>query len=261
MAVKIGHAGSDENGNIAGGKAGDQTGNEVYIRDWWAMGWTHLLRAKRPELAEQLAENMEKACRNDCIGYGQDTRLTLYYVAKAVGFDLEKITTPCNCDCSSLEAVTGIAAGLKLNPDLYTGNMVQAFEQTGEFEVLTAKDLLTSSVYLKRGDILVKQYYHTCTVLTNGSKITDKEPEPKPEPPVMYAESFDKKVAGSYEVKTALNLRCGAGTGYKILTVLPKGAIVRNYGYYTMLNGVKWLYVQYGNYTGFCSSQYLTKKG
>ena len=34
MAVKIGHASIDENGKAAGGKAGDQTGREVCVRDW-----------------------------------------------------------------------------------------------------------------------------------------------------------------------------------------------------------------------------------
>ena len=35
MAVKIGHASIDERGKISGGKAGDQTGKEVCIRDWY----------------------------------------------------------------------------------------------------------------------------------------------------------------------------------------------------------------------------------
>ena len=259
MAVLIGHASIDENGNITGGKAGDQNGREVFIRDWWAMGWTHLIRPKTPELAEKVAANMEAACGNNNIGYGQTDRLSLYYAAKEVNHDISAIKKPCNGDCSSLVGECSIAAGVYVNPNIYTGNMVKALEATGKYEILTAKEYLTSSQYVKRGDILVKEYSHTVVVLSNGSKITDKQPEPKPDENIMYAESYDKKLAGGYTVTTALNLRRGAGTGYKIVTVLPKGAKVQNYGYYTLYNGTKWLFVKYGNYTGFCSSAYLKK--
>ncbi len=48
------------------------------------------------------------------------------------------------------------------------------------------------------------------------------------------------------------------------LAILPNGTKVRNYGYYTLTGGVKWLYVQATHngvtYTGFMSSQYLRKQ-
>ena len=254
MEVLIGQAGTDENGKITGGKAGDQTGKEVYIRNWWAMGWTQLVRPKTAELAEKIAANMEAACKNENIGYDQSGRLTLYEAAKAVNFDLAATKTLCECDCSSLVAVCVIAAGVNVNPDLYTGNEVAALMATGKFEVLTASKYITESNYLKRGDILVKQYSHTVIVLNNGSKVGSSGTST-----ATYAESLDKKLSGNYEVITALNMRSGAGTNHKIVEVLPKGAKVQNYGYYTAVNGVKWLYVQHGNKTGFCSSKYLKK--
>lgn len=79
------------------------------------------------------------------------------------------------------------------------------------------------------------------------------------------AKSFDKSLAGTYTVTagSGLHIRNGAGTGKTSLAVLPKGTKVRNYGYYTLSGGVKWLYVQatYNGvtYTGFCSAQYLRK--
>lgn len=77
------------------------------------------------------------------------------------------------------------------------------------------------------------------------------------------AASFNKSVAGSYKTTADLNMRNGAGTGNKILTTLKSGTTVRNYGYYTVVGGVKWLYVQATvnnvKYTGFCSSKYLKK--
>ena len=48
------------------------------------------------------------------------------------------------------------------------------------------------------------------------------------------------------------------------MAILPNGTKVRNYGYYTLTGGVKWLYVQVSHngvtYTGFMSSQYLRKQ-
>ncbi|MCM1223828.1 MAG: phage tail tip lysozyme [Lachnospiraceae bacterium] len=77
------------------------------------------------------------------------------------------------------------------------------------------------------------------------------------------ATSFLKSLAGTYKCTGNLNMRDGAGTDNAILTTLPKGTKVQNYGYYTNVKGVKWLYVQvtYKNvvYTGFCSVEYLSK--
>lgn len=79
-----------------------------------------------------------------------------------------------------------------------------------------------------------------------------------------YAKSFNKSVAGTYTVTaSSLNVRDGAGTDNKVLVAIPKGTKVRCYGYYTTINGVKWLYVQFTykrvTYTGFCSGAYLKK--
>ena len=62
MAVRIGHASIDENGKANSGTAGDQTGKEVVIRDWYSQPWNVLLRPKRAELAEKSAAAMEAAC-------------------------------------------------------------------------------------------------------------------------------------------------------------------------------------------------------
>jgi hypothetical protein len=80
---------------------------------------------------------------------------------------------------------------------------------------------------------------------------------------VEAAQSFTKSLAGAYKTTAALNLRAGAGTNKAVLVVIPKGGTVHNYGYYTTVSGVKWLYVQYTvggkTYTGFCANTYLTK--
>lgn len=79
------------------------------------------------------------------------------------------------------------------------------------------------------------------------------------------AKSFNKTIAGTYTVTAGagLHIRAGAGTSKTSLAVLPIGTKVRNYGYYTLVGNVKWLYVQVTyngvTYTGFCSAQYLSK--
>ena len=73
------------------------------------------------------------------------------------------------------------------------------------------------------------------------------------------ADKMDKSLAGTYIVTAStLNMRNKAGNG-SIIAKLPNGTRVQNYGYYTVVDGVKWLYIAYNNQTGFCSSTYLKK--
>ena len=82
---------------------------------------------------------------------------------------------------------------------------------------------------------------------------------------VSPAKSLDKSISGTYEVvsKNGLHLRAGAGMDNESLLVMPNGTKCFNYGYFTDVSGVKWLYVQVtirGNRrTGFASSKYLKK--
>ena len=173
MAVKIGHASIDENGNASGGSGGDQTGKEVCTRNWYTKGWNVLLRPKSAALAEKSAQACEAACKNANIGYDQGGRNTLHTKAKAVGYDLGKITAPCECDCSSLMHVCAIAGGANLSYGSNghtTRTMVAEFVKSGDYEKLTASKYLTSDQYLQRGEILVKEGSHTVMVLGNGQQ-------------------------------------------------------------------------------------------
>lgn len=68
----------------------------------------------------------------------------------------------------------------------------------------------------------------------------------------------DNEIAGSYKAVVPIHMRADAGIQAPLLAKLPKGIIVENYGYYTEIDNVKWLYVQatYKNtvYNGFVSS-------
>lgn len=176
MPILIGHASIDENGKARGGKAGDQTKKEVCTRKWYSKPWDFVLRCKDPAKAEKMAIACGQGCSNDNIGYDQNQRNTLNTQAKAVNYDLSKIQTPCECDCSSFMTVCAQAAGI--NVPYISGNapttstMKNAFLGTGEFDALTDFKYLTSDNYLKRGDILVKSGSHTVMALENGEKMT-----------------------------------------------------------------------------------------
>lgn len=77
------------------------------------------------------------------------------------------------------------------------------------------------------------------------------------------AKKFDKSIAGTYKTTANLHIRNDAGKNKKSLGVIPKNAEVKCYGYYSVYENSKWLYVQTTvdgvQYTGFCSSTYLKK--
>lgn len=172
MAVKIGHASLDERGKISGGAAGDQTGKEVCMRDWYDKGWNVCLRPKTKEIAEQSAQACEKGCKNNDIGYDQGNRNSLHREAKKVNHNLSKVGK-CGTDCSSYMTECAIAGGANIKYGSNaptTSTMRKAFKDSGDYNVLTDKKYLNGSAYLKRGDILVKEGHHTVMVLSNGSK-------------------------------------------------------------------------------------------
>lgn len=273
MSVTIGHASIDERGTARGGSAGDQTGREVCTRSWYSKNWLCCVRPNDRKVADKIAKAMEQACANNKIGYDQNQRTTCYDRAKEVGWDLSKITTACECDCSSLVAVCVNAAGIPVSQHIWTGNEEAALLATGAFKSLRDSKHLTQDAYLARGDILVSNS-HTAIVLTNGSKyvtLPDAQPSVEQTPVVSEtrvkpesARYFDKAVAGTYKVTASLlNVRAGAGTDKAILDTVPNGAKLINYGYYSTFNGTKWLYVvglvNDRRIEGYCSSNYLAK--
>lgn len=176
--VRIGQASIDENGKAKGGKAGNQTGKELNIKNWYNGGWHTVLRAKDPKVAERMAINCEIGCNNKNIGYDQNQRNTLRTEAVKTRFDLSKVE-PCETDCSAYMSVCAEASGVAMYGQYTSGNapttanMVQKFYNTGMFDVLTNKTYLNRDDHLKRGDILVKKG-HTVMVLDNGINQYDK---------------------------------------------------------------------------------------
>ncbi len=71
-------------------------------------------------------------------------------------------------------------------------------------------------------------------------------------------------LAGTYKTTADLYCRNDAGTNKKSLCIIPKGTSVKNFGYYSMFNGVIWLLIQFNlegiQYVGFSSSKYLSNE-
>lgn len=263
MAIKVGSARIDENGNISGGTAGDQTGKEVSTQDYYlhSKGW-YLIRPKSVEDANKLASAMLAACENDNIGYDQNERLGIITQIKKYG-SMAKIAVKTEADCGTL--VRGCCIESGFDPGNFTtSGEATALSKTGRFE---SKVAVTSSTVLYDGDILVtKTKGHTVIVVSGnprkakadqaaqtGSTSSNQKREPD------KAKSFDKSIAGKYRVKSALNLRLGASKLKTSIAIMNKGDEVQCYGYYTLADGKKWYLVQYGSLTGFCSGEYLEK--
>ena len=170
----IGHACKNENGTFQQGQAGDQTKVEVYIRTWYNRPWNVILRAKKQEVREKIAQAMEMACKNESIGYAQGTRNTLWNDVKNNHFNPSKTTKAVNTDCSALVCVCCAYAGIPTrylqigNNSLTTRTIKNYLIQSGEFDALTDKEYLTSDKYLLRGDILLYEGHHVVVNLDDG---------------------------------------------------------------------------------------------
>lgn len=267
----ISNCGHDENNRYSGGKAGDQTGKEWQLINWYNRPWKCVLRHPDAKVRSMIASMAKAAAVNNKIGYDQSKRGTFWEHLKASNYDPAKITIACEADCSSGVAAIVKGAGYRLGIDklknvstaCYTGNLRAALKAAG-FEVLTDSKYLTSDAYLLAGDILLNDGAHTATNLTDGAKSSgagaSNTTPLKRNAKVDVAYGFNKSIAGTYKVTaSALNLRAGAGKGKSILAVMENGESFRCYGYYNDCNGVKWLYGVYKNIVGYASSKCLEK--
>lgn len=241
--VKLGSSSKDERGEYRGGQAGDQTGKEVWILNWYDGGWTHVIRPKSAALAEKIASACEKACNNNNIGYDQYERNTLLAQAKKVNYDLSKITTPCECDCSSLVSVCCVCAGLPESIFFAGGNgrttynLMAACEKTDQFTILASINYTKNKDYLKRGDILLSSG-HTVIVLSNGTKINEIVPT------TVVNETYKVKITAN-----SLNVRLQPDINSSINTQVKKGSVFtiieEREGWGKLKSGAGWINLSY----------------
>ena len=271
MAVIIGSARIDENGKISGGKAGNQTGEEIVREEWYLhrKGWI-LIRAKDAKKREKIAQDMEYICDNPNIGYDQSQNYTLYDAAKKYKFNASKVKEPCECDCARAVRGCVLYAGIEC-ADFYTAIEPDVLNATGAFDILKDDKYVKSSDYLLRGDILVTRTKgHTVVVLSDGDKA---KPAPNKSVEISkpaYANYTDVSFAGLYRPTTSLYMRTNAGAEYVPIkvndqnVVIKTSEVVTNYGYYSVSkDGKRWLLVALvrdgKTITGFASASYLVK--
>ena len=248
--IKIVHARSSEN-KTRFGEAGDQTGHEVEVSNYYEGKNLAVYRAKSAAVAEQIVSFMERAASNSNIGYSQGkARYTLYDACGAVEFKPEKITQPVNCDCSSLVAAACVSAGLDVPKTMTTNTQDKALTKTGAFDVLHG-----ASVKLQRGDI-VRRTGHTFVVVSG-----DQERKK-----IDYAQKKDvKKYGKKYTPRGGAFVRAGASIHKEIIDTVYNGTVLNCYGYYSTDNRpVDWLLVEYvvkgETRTGFVSTKAVVLK-
>lgn len=261
--VKLAHARISEKGTVEG-VAGDQNGHEVEISDWYSGGWLAVYRPNNSTDAAIIANTAVLGCQNNNIGYSQDDRTSLYQSAKQYGFNLDRIKTPCNTDCSAFVSVCVNAAGIVVSKDMTTRNEDTVLMGTGKFTRLVASKFLIKPDLLLAGDILRKQG-HTAIVVSNGSGVFEPNTDVKNRT-VIYADYQDNALAGRYDAVTDVYMREGGSITYRAMCVVYEGNCVYNYGFYSVDDrGVKWLYCEYALnhiiYTGFVSERCLVRAG
>lgn len=233
--VLIGGASINEYGKEEGGQPGDQNGKEVYIQDWYLhkKGW-YVIRAKSAEMRKLIARDMRYACANDNIGYSfWDHAYTLYNIVKNLGWDCSKVKQKCETNCAKTVLVCAKYAGSKVE-DFYTGDEVEKFRATGEFDILTDDKTCNSPDYLLEGDILVtREKGHTVVVLSDGA----------------YAHGLPYVVANC----AYANMRKGSNVNYAVIAVLKCGTKVGLLGWAD--NG--WGRVYLNGVIGYISPMYL----
>ena len=273
MSIMVGSARIDERGNASGGAAGDQkqtsatndlTGEGSMQKMYsHSQGW-YILRPKSAAHAVIMADLLKAACNNANIGYDQGNRLGVVQHGIMTAVKTE-------CDCSSLVREVVKEATGKDPGNFTTANEAASLEATGLFESKRSY-VSQSATPVYDGDVLVtKAKGHTVIVVSGNARKAASGSSSAPAPSVSTAKiesakGFDKTLAGAYKTIGSLYLRAGAGKGKPELVVMPNNTTVRNYGYYTLVDGTKWLYVQTTikgvTYTGFCSSntKYLAKQ-
>lgn len=265
--VKISNCGHDERGRYAGGKAGDQTGTEYQIMNWYSRPWLCVLRFNDAKIAAMIADMATKAAQNNLIGYDQGTagnsndRYSFWRHLKASNYDPAQITVACESDCSASTAAIVKGAGYRLNNArlkavsiyLTTRNMRAAMKIAGA-KVLTDRKYLTSGDYLKAGDILLNDNHHVAIAVTTGAKANTLS--------ASTILSKTPKWVGKVTANT-LNVRTWAGTEYaqlKSYPTLAKGNLVDVCDTIKAKDGASWYYIRIaGKYFGFVSAKYIKK--
>ena len=278
----ISNSGSGESGKYKGGKAGDQSKKEWYLRKWYDRPWTCVLRWPDINVGTLIAQLGIDAALNDKIGYDQGQRYTYQEQLKKAGWLPARITTACEEDCTAgvnanvhaAGHLLGVAALLSIpETGVRSGNMRKYYKAAG-FQVLTDSKYLKNGDYLLPGDVLLYDDHHGATNVTCGKKVRsaytyhdvianpDKyrpgpkpEPEPAPEPtptptptPTEYGHVL---VTGG-----SVNIRSAPGVESKDIGTAHEGDLLTYQGETREAGGRPWFLIIWKNQNAWISSKY-----
>ena len=165
---KLIHARFTENGDSGwNGKAqaGDQTGNEVSVTEFYKAPWDFCLRYFNWELMREFTIIAKKLAGCVKVGYDQSQRNTLYQELKAVNFDVDKFILSgkkCETDCSAFvyACLCCLLPNLRSDANAPTTSKMEEYYKNKGFTVLKGADYLNGNKN-QTGDILVRAGHHT----------------------------------------------------------------------------------------------------
>lgn len=254
MKVIVGSARHNEYGGTEGGQAGDQTGHECEMQEFYVheLGWD-LLRPIDKHKATLIADNMVAICNNDNIGYDWNRKPSLWAASEKYEYDAAKVTEKCNTNCAGAVRNCVAYAGIS-KADFYTGNEVSVLMKTGAFELVTDSTKTSDPAFMQVGDILVsKAQGHTVVVVgIEEGEITVNE----------WEVFCNTEYVTEFIVTAQMNLRVFGGTNMKILATIKKGETVKCDGIYALevAKNKKWFHLNYNGISGFGSEVLLIRK-
>jgi len=145
--------------------AGDQTGNEVSVTEFYSAPWDFCLRYFNWDIAREFVIVAKKLAACVKVGYDQSQRNDLYKELKAVNFDVDKFILSgkkCETDCSAFvyACLCVLLPNLRSDKNAPTTADMEDFYKNKGFTVLKEKDYL-NGLRNQTGDILVRSGHHT----------------------------------------------------------------------------------------------------
>lgn len=165
---KLIHARYTENGDSGwNGKAqaGDQTGNEVSVTEFYKAPWDFALRYFNWELAKEFVTIAKKLAGCVKVGYDQSQRNDLYKELKAYNFDVDKFILSgkkVETDCSAFvyACLCVLLPNLRSDANAPTTSKMEEYYKNKGFTVLKGADYLNGKKNIT-GDIMVRAGHHT----------------------------------------------------------------------------------------------------
>lgn len=175
---KLIHARFTENGDSGwNGKAvaGDQTGNEVSVTDFYIAPWDFALRYFDFEIAKKFVAIAKKLAACVKVGYDQSQRNDLYKELKVYNFDVDKFILSgkkVETDCSAFvyACLCVLLSNLRSDKNAPTTSDMEEYYKNKGFKVLKGEEYLNGKKNIT-GDIMVRAGHHTAIFESDVDKV------------------------------------------------------------------------------------------